>query len=126
MKDKLKSILDSLNVLRDKYKIAFNVRVVNGNDASIQANNFIHIGADPLNSISAEEISSLIYHEAFHQVFSDLDETNEFRIKDETGNLIPYYKKELQTWERVKEKFPELSSAVDKMILKLIPKYLLS
>jgi hypothetical protein len=121
MKEKLKFILDTLNNLKKEYNLDFDIRIVSGSDASIQPNNFINVGADFLNLISAEEISSLIYHEAFHQIFPELDETNEFKIKDETGNLVPYYKKELQTWNKVKEIFPELTSAVNSMILKLIP-----
>ena len=59
-----------------------------------------------------EEIEALIIHEAFHQIFLELDETEEFKEKDR-GNIIPYLKKEIETWNKVKKEFPEYSNFID-------------
>ena len=54
----------------------------------------------------------MIVHEAFHQIFKELDETEEFKEKDK-GNLTPYYRKEIMTWNKVKEEFPKYSEVIN-------------
>ena len=101
-----------------RYRLKFGVKIVKGEGASIHPKE-IWLGKETIKNMGNKEIEALIIHEAFHLIYEDLDETEEFKEKDRRGNIIPYFKKEIKTWNRVKEKFPEYKDVVDKFIEKL-------
>ena len=95
----------------NKYNLKFIVKIVDGSGASSHPAE-LWLGKETIETLNKEQIEALIVHEAFHQIFKELDETEEFKEKDK-GNITPYLKKEIMTWNKVKEEFPEYSEIIN-------------
>lgn len=105
MKTKIES---AKKKLKEKYDFDCPILIVDGLGASTYpAIKGIRIGKD--NNLDLIEL--FVIHEAYHIIFN-IDQTEEFKEKDE-GNPLPYFKKEMIIWNKIKEDFPELSGEVD-------------
>lgn len=121
--DREKVINEALDMIKKTFPNIreFKVKLVKGIDSSYQPPNYFHLGEDAVKLMGDDELKALIIHESLHGIFIELDETEEFRIKDETGDWRPYIKKELETWKFVARLFPELKKGVEKGIIRQLP-----
>ena len=117
---KEQAIEEAIKTIKDTFNLTFRVEIVEGDGASLQPDMLLRIGKIFLSNLNEEEVKSVVIHESFHQIFPDLDETEEFKLKDK-GDIAPYYLKEILTWNRVKSIYPKLSLTVNTLIKKLIP-----
>lgn len=100
-----------LSKLYKKYNFKCVVKIVDGSGASTHPAE-LWLGKETIKNFSKEQTETLIIHESFHQIFEELDETEEFKEKDK-GNIKPYQKKEVMTWNKVKEEFPEYKEIIN-------------
>jgi len=120
MKGKFKGIIDALEIIEKIFNISFDVRIVEGDGASIQPNNFINIGLNYLKQLDREQLKGIVFHESFHQIFPELNQMWLKEKSEKTGikweNDPEYYESEINNWEKVKEVFPEFSNVCDNAI----------
>ncbi len=117
MKEKFNALFDSLDKIKQKFHKEFKMWVVPGTNATIQPDNFVRIGIDFIEQLSEEQLKAVVFHESFHQIFSELNQNELARESERIGKRFEemegYWKSEIETWEKVKEEFPDVSDACD-------------
>lgn len=123
MKEKINTILNTIDVIKKKYGKQFYLMVGRGNGAAIRGEHIndpdledgrmISFGIDYIENNNVEQLKAITIHESFHNIFSDL---NQFGIPSPWKINPLYWESEIKTWKRVRKEFPKLTKICDKFI----------
>lgn len=123
VKEKINTILETLDIIKDRYNEEFYFMIGKGGEAALRGRllnpdgsigaYIICIGIEWIDKYDKDILKSIVIHESFHRIFDDL---NQSQISSPWETNIEYYESEIKTWERVKEKFSELEEVCNEMI----------